>query len=161
MKDLIDENDNFKIFQEARVSIFILILVILLILFGIVYGIYKLLTPNIIILDKDNYEVNSLYACCTDIIYVNYFENYSNETDLYASTLINKSKNYGKICLPQNELKYIEFPCYYIEKKEIDIEWLELNAECISIDKPCENLECKNGGKCSKYKFGNYTIEIK
>ena len=167
MKDFInEEDDNFKIFQWALFWTFLFIIIILLILFGIFFGIYKILTPQVIILDNEGNEINSLYACCTNITSVNYFENSSGENYIIGKTLINKSENYGEICLPKEEIKYMEFPCFDIDKKEIDIEWLEMNAKCLECYFKEDNSMKLNGCNatydfCFKYKFGNYIIEIK
>lgn len=48
----------------------------------------------------------------------------------------------------------------YLENRELTVNWLNENAECIGINKPCSDLGCSNDGKCSKYQYKNYTLGV-
>ena len=103
-------------------------------------------------------EVDELIVCCLRGKSEKIYENISGLIDKASFTNM-ESDYYNVWCLPKENLEYFEVPCEIIKKEDLTIEWLDWNAECTKINKPCEDLECNNGGKCVEYKFGNYIIE--
>ena len=47
-----------------------------------------------------------------------------------------------------------------ILKKYLTTEFLDANCKCVGVNKPCEDLDCKNQ-KCLNYKCGSYIVEVK
>lgn len=132
----------------------------------------------------DEVEVDEVVACCWSIGNVNSFENSSDNVSVGRTVIgYDYSETY---CFPEENLQYLEVPCDIIKKEELTIKWLDKNCE----DLECNyyNLGCMKFGirakvsitkeqyydpeargfictdkikKCSKYKFGEYLIEVK
>ena len=66
-------------------------------------------------------------------------------------------------CMPEENLEFFNVSCEPLKKEDLTIGWLDVNCLC----QDCEGtwdmvyddyVTCDI--KCSKYKFGNYTIEV-
>lgn len=125
-------------------------------------------------------EVDEITACCLELGE----SDSSDEVNLSANvgTMRDKNDYYNAIfCFPEDNLEYFEAPCEPLKKEDLKIEWLDWNSECVEGSYmfkevllnegqlPIMNKWCREGLnsaceflrqiECSKYKFGNFTIE--
>jgi len=113
-------------------------------------------------------EVDEMIVCCLEDK-INLEPNKFNDS---GNTIIGQELNYS-ICMPEENMKYFEVPCESLKKEDLTIEWLDLNAECTEVYSKTSKdyLICSYDGTscdsmidnrfyfCSKYKFGEYTID--
>lgn len=116
---------------------------------------------------KNGVEAKNLTACCVEIKDIDYFENYSHLLN-FSRTKTYADIKEREVCIPE-EQNILGFDCRLIEKKDLDGAWLDENCECAdwiySNKDPClksnkTEEDCDYTRTCSKYKFGDYFIDI-
>ena len=139
-------------------KVFIIIFMIAGLTYIFLYLPSKFLKPQFTI-TKDGVEVNNLTTCCMEIKDTDYFENSSYYYNVSQTSTVNYMDK-KTICVPE-EQNILGFDCKLIEKEDLDGGWLDENCECVENIKYTRNsAESSINVPCSKYKFGDYFINI-
>jgi len=109
-----------------------------------------------------HYENIPLTTVVVEIIVEDYREEVSNnifEDFVYTEEVCEQVEVDGNEEIWVDKYKEEGNAIWGILAKNINERWLDENCECVNINQPCEDLECKAGGKCQKYKCGEYIVE--